>query len=157
MTSAGARQVADQLKAAFASGPDAAQTVLRSLYGDRLELRHVPPLPSDGTVDGERMREASGREAAAIKDAIPDLHYEAVELVVDESRVHVKAWIRGTLASGKSVRLLSEMWCTVHDGRIVAIEHLMDEDALAAWIEVAGTGGIQVPDRSIEGAAPNST
>jgi ketosteroid isomerase-like protein len=140
-----AAQIAERLKTAFENGPDAAQTELRALYGDTLELHHVPPLPSDGTVDGERMREASGQEAAAVKRAIPDQHYGNVEVVADKSRVHVKAWIQGTLTTGNSIRLLSEMWCTVRDGRIVAIEHIMDEEAMARWVEVAAAGGLKVP------------
>jgi len=154
MTTADARQVAEQLKTAFENGPESAQTVLRGLYGDTLELRHVPPLPSDGTVDGERMRQASGQEAAAVKRAIPDQRYDEVEVVVDGSRVHLKAWIQGTLTTGTSVRMLSEMWCAVSEGRIVAVEHLMDDDAIAGWVEVAAAAGLTVPERFLGEVAP---
>ena len=152
MTTANAKQIAEQLRTAFENGPEAAQTALRALYADTLELHHVPPLPSDGTVDGERMREASGREAAAVKSAIPDQHYDNIEVIADRSRVHVKAWIQGTLTTGKSIRVLSEMWCTVRDGRIIAIEHLMDKDAMAGWVEVAAAGGMKVPKRFLDEA-----
>jgi hypothetical protein len=145
MTTADTRQVADELRTAFENGPDAAHRVLSSLYDDTVELRHVPPLPSDGTVDGERLREASSREAAAVKSAIPDQRYDTVEVVADAAGVHIKARIRGTLSTGRDVRLLAEMWCTVRAGRIVAIEHRMDEDALAGWVEVAAAGGLKAP------------
>jgi hypothetical protein len=151
MTTADAKQVADELRTAFGNGPDAAQAALCSLYNDTLELRHVPPLPSDGTVDGERLREASSREAAAVKSAIPDQRYDKVEVVVDASRVRIKAWIRGTLTTGKGIRLLSEIWCTVRGGRIVAIEHRMGEDAMAGWVEVAAAGGLKAPTRFLSG------
>jgi hypothetical protein len=91
------------------------------------------------------MRDASGREAAAVKHALPDLHYAGVEVTVEGACVLVKAWIEGTLATGNTVRLLSDMSCTVRDGRIVGMEHRMGNDSMAGWAEVAATGGLAVP------------
>lgn len=146
MTRADATKVAEQLETAFKTGPEVAQTVLASLYADQLELHHVPALPSDGTVNGARMRAASGMEAAAIKNAIPDQYYDDVTVEVDGERVHIKVWIRGTLATGKAVRLVSDMFCTVRAGHIVAMEHVMDNDTMAAWAEVAIAGGLKIPE-----------
>jgi len=44
--------------------------MLRSLYGDEVDYRHHPLFPSDGIVSGERLRQVSGAEAAAISRAI---------------------------------------------------------------------------------------
>ena len=57
----------------------------------------------------------------------------------------VKAWIEGTLAGGSTVRMLSDMSCTVREGRIVGMEHRMDDNTIAGWIEVAAAGGFAVP------------
>ena len=117
-----------------------------------MELRHVPALPSDGVVDGGRMRDASGREAAAVKHALPDLHYAGVEVTVEGACVLVKAWIEGTLATGNTVRLLSDMSCTVRDGHIVGMEHRMDNATMAGWAEVAAAGGLAVPASYVDEA-----
>ena len=151
-TPAAVERVAAQLQAAFNAGPDEAQAVLRALYADEVELRHVPALPSDGIVDGARLRDASGREAAAVKGAIPDLHYAGVEVTVDGARVHVTAWIEGTLATGSTVHLLSDMSCTVRDDRIVGMEHRMDNATMAGWVEVAAAGGLSVPASYVDEA-----
>ena len=98
------------------------------------------------------MREVSGREAAAVKHALPDLHYGGVEVTVAGACVRVKASIEGTLATGSTVRLLSDMSCTVRDGRIVGMEHRMDNDTMAGWAEVAAAGGLAVPASYVEEA-----
>jgi ketosteroid isomerase-like protein len=150
MTTDDTVEVAHQLSSAFDAGPEAAQSALCALYADTVELRHVPALPSDGIVEGSRLREASSREAAAIRTAIPDYVYDDVQVDRAGDRVHVKAWIQGTTVTGSPVRLLSEMHCSVRDGRIVGVEHLMDKDTLAAWTEVATAGGLRVPDEMLD-------
>lgn len=137
-------KVADALRDAFNAGPADAQATLRSLYGDEVDYRHTPPLPSDGMVSGEQLREVSGLEAAAINNAIPGFFYDRVEVSVDDVRVHVKAWIVGTLGNGADVRVLSDMYCRVRDGQIVGVEHVMDAETMAAWAEVARAGGLTI-------------
>ena len=145
-----AAAVAQQLKTAFEAGPEAAQSALCALYADTVELRHVPALPSDGVVEGSRLREASNQEAAAIRGAIPDYVYDDVQIALVGDRVHVKVWIHGTIATGSPVRLLSEMHCSVRDGRIVGVEHIMNKDTATAWAEVAAAGGLRVPDEMLD-------
>ncbi len=137
-----AEQVAHRLEAAYGTSPERAKATLDSLFGAEVELRHVPALASDGPVDGVRLAEGTGKEAAAITGVLADMHHEDVEVVADGDRVHVTAYICGTLPDGKAVRLLSDMWCTVRDGRIVGLEHRMDEATMAAWLEVAKAGGL---------------
>ncbi len=108
-----ARAVAAQLVAAFQAGPDEALEALRSLYAASVELRHVPALASDGTVDGDRF--------------------------------DLRTVIVGTLTTGASVRIPTRMLGTVLDDRIVAIEHVMDAEAIAGWTDVATAGGLAVP------------
>jgi hypothetical protein len=150
MTTEDTAGVAQQLATAFEAGPEAAQSALCALYGDTVELRHVPALPTDGVVEGSRLREASSREAAAIRNAIPDYVYDDVHVALVGDRVHVKVRIQGTIATGSPVRLLSEMHCSVRDGRIIGVEHLMGNDTLAAWAEVAAAGGLRVPDEMLD-------
>jgi ketosteroid isomerase-like protein len=138
--------IARRLAAAFRAGPADAQSTLRSLYADEVELRHIPALPSDGPVDGTRLREGQDREAAAIGRAIPGYAYDDVNVEVDGDRVHVTAWIHGTLTTGTSVRLRSDMYCTVRDGHVVGLEHVMDDETMAAWMDVAAAGGLAVPE-----------
>ncbi|HET6950698.1 MAG TPA: hypothetical protein VFI47_09995, partial [Acidimicrobiales bacterium] len=137
-----ARRVAAELAAAFGAGPDEAQRVLRSLYAGSVELRHVPALPSDGVVDGERLAESSGREAAMVRRALPDQRYDGIDVSVDGDRFDLRTVIRGTLADGAAVRIPTRMRGTVLAGRIVAIEHVLDAETIAAWTEVAAAGGL---------------
>ncbi|MET0149205.1 MAG: hypothetical protein ABW310_08660 [Acidimicrobiales bacterium] len=58
------------------------------------------------------------------------------------------------LPTGKAVRLQSDMWCTVGGGRVVGLEHRMDEDTMAAWIEVAVAGGLNGPAPRSDRAGP---
>lgn len=150
----GVEQVADLLAAAYAKDPETAKATLDSLFAAEVELRHVPALPSDGIVAGARLAEGTGKEAAAITSVLTDLHHEDVEVVADGDRVHVTAFICGTLPTGKAVRLLSDMWCTVGGGRVVGVEHRMDEDTMAAWIEVAVAGGLNGPAPRSDRAGP---
>ncbi|MET0826060.1 MAG: hypothetical protein ABWZ89_06065 [Acidimicrobiales bacterium] len=46
------------------------------------------------------------------------------------------------------------MWCTVGGGRVVGLEHRMDEDMMAAWIEVAVAGGLNGPAPRSDQAGP---
>ncbi|HEY8057587.1 MAG TPA: hypothetical protein VID94_02495 [Acidimicrobiales bacterium] len=142
----GAEQVANQLAAAYATNPETAKSTLDSLFAAEVDLRHLPPLASDGMVDGHRLAEGTGKEAAAITSVLVGLHHEEVTVDADRDRVHVTAWICGTLPNGKEARLFSDMWCTVSDGRIVGLEHCMDEDTMAAWIEVAVAAGMTLPE-----------
>jgi hypothetical protein len=75
-----------------------------------------------------------------------------VEVTVEGACVRVKAWIEGTLATGSTVRLLSDMSCTVRDGRIVGMEHRMDDHTMAGWVEVAAAGGFAVPASYVDEA-----
>jgi hypothetical protein len=135
-------EVARQLKAGFAAGPHDAPRVIGSLLADKVDYHHSPPLPSDGFVDGTRLAESTGKEAAAIARAISDQGYTDIEVAVDSAEVRVTANLRGILSTGAPVCLPTQMRCTVDDGKIVAITHVMDSDAMKAWAEVAAGGGL---------------
>ena len=59
-----------------------------------------------------------------------------------EEKVGLRVAIVGTLATGQTVRLPTDMRVTVRDGRIVGMEHHLGDEALAAWTEVAAAGGL---------------
>jgi hypothetical protein len=139
--------VAYQLRAAFNAGPEEAQGAMRLLYAERVEIRHVPALPSDGMVHRARLLDVSTREAAAVRSAIPDQHYGEIHIDVDGDRIDVRVAISGTLITGKAVELTSDSTYTVRSGHIAGIEHRMSPKAMAGWAEVASAGGLRVPDQ----------
>lgn len=149
-----ARAVATHLVAAFQAGPDEALAALRSHYAASVELRHVPALPSDGTVDGARLAESSTREAAMVRRVLSDQRYDGVTATVDGDRFDLRTVIVGTLDSGVSVRIPTRMRGAVLDDRIVAIEHVMDAEAIAGWTAVAAAGGLAVPADLDRAAGP---
>lgn len=135
-------EVARCLEQALVAGPDHFRPALGQLYADEVELRHEPPLPPDGVVDGRRLAESSEKEAAAIAGALQDQRYDRVEVTVDSDTVLVQACLVGALADGKAVSLPTRMRCRVDAGRIVAITHEMGPEAMRAWAEVAVAGGL---------------
>jgi hypothetical protein len=135
-------EVARQLHAAFIAGPGHARQAIGGLFADAVELSHVPPLSSDGIVDGKRLAESTDREAASIGRAISDQRYSDIEVTVDDNEVRVTGNLLGTLATGTPVHLPMQMRCTIGDGQIVAIGHVMDGDAMNVWAEVAVAGGL---------------
>jgi hypothetical protein len=137
--------VAEQLRAGFAAGPAEAQSTLRALYADLLEYRHRPPLPSDGIVERARLDSGAKKEAGAIGALIPDLRHDAVDVVIDGDHIDVRVRLGGTLPNGDTVHLRSEMAATVVEGRIVAIEHHMDDGIMDEWIQVAAAAGLATP------------
>jgi hypothetical protein len=120
-----------------------------------LEYRHVPPLPSDGVVDGTRLTESTSREAAAIGRAISEQRYSDIEVTVDGAEVRVVANLRGMLATGAPVCLPTQMRCTIDGGKIVAMTHVMDGGAMKAWAEVAAAGGLAAAKRLLDDNAPD--
>ena len=90
--SSDASGIADRLRAAYLAGPDEAQAVTASLYADTVELRHSPPLPSDGPVDASFLKDISAREGGAIRRAIPDMTYDDVQVTVDGDQVSWANW-----------------------------------------------------------------
>jgi hypothetical protein len=140
-------EVARLLEAGFAAGPQDAPRLISSLCADKVEYNHVPPFPSDGVVDGSRLAESTQREAAAIATAIRDQSYSDVKVTVDGTEVRVTANLCGILATGASVSLPTQMRCTIADGKIVAITHVMDGGAMKAWAEVAAAGGLVAAKR----------
>ena len=55
---------------------------LADLYAETVELRHVPPIPSDGPIPGSALAEVSLRETAAVAKALPD-RSETAEIKVE--------------------------------------------------------------------------
>jgi hypothetical protein len=149
-----ALEVAHALEQALTAGPEQFRPTLGGLYAEQVELRHQPPLPPDGVVDGGRLAETSDKEALAITSALRDQHYADVEVGVDGDRVSIRASLVGTLADGSSVSLPTRMHCRIdHGGRVVAITHDMGVEAMRAWAEVAVAGGLVGAERLLHDGA----
>jgi hypothetical protein len=141
-----ARDVAGRLEQAFRDGPDISGGVLAGLYADTVDLHHVPALPTDGPVDGRRLAETSQNEAAAISGALTDRQHDDITVTVDGDQIRLRANLVGTLADGTTVSLPLSMRCTIAGGRIVALEHVMEGEAMEAWARVAVAAGIIGPE-----------
>ena len=128
--------VATQLESAFRDGPGATPRALGDLYAEKVHLAHVPPLSVDGEVDGARLQASMEAEAGLIDGHVSGRRYEDISVVIEDDVVHIRASTVGTLANGDTVSLPTHMECTVLDGAIVGLTHVMGEEAMAAWMAV---------------------
>ncbi len=145
-----ADDVANRLEGAIAAGPEVFRRSLGDLYASAVELRHEPPLASDGVVDGRRLAASSETEAAAIAKGIADQRYAGAEVTVDGRLVFVSMSLTGRLADGRLVSLPIDMRCAVDNGQVVAITHVMGPDAMRSWAEVAVAGGLMAAEKLID-------
>jgi hypothetical protein len=150
MDSDSADDVARRLERAIVAGPEVFRRTLGDLYGGCVELRHEPPLAADGVVDGRRLAASSETEAAAIAKGIADQRYAGAEVTVDGRVVVLKMALTGKLADGRPVSLPTHMRCAVDNGRVVAITHVMGQDAMRAWAEVAVAGGLMAAEKLLD-------
>ena len=126
-------EVAAQLEVAFNQGPDATPKALGALYAEKVRLAHLPPLSVDGEVDGTGLAASMERESALVDDYVSGRRYEDVSVVIEGDVVHLRASMIGRLKNGEVVSLPTHMECTVHDGSIVGLTHVMGEAAMDAW------------------------
>jgi hypothetical protein len=135
----GVAEVADALRA---GGADRRRTqeVLAARFADQVEIRHVPPAPTDGPVPRDLIVEVAGREVDALDRALPDASHGDAEITVEGDTVRVRSRTTGTLRDGTRIDVLTNTLFTVAGGRIVGLQSEMDADSAAAWRTVLAAG-----------------
>lgn len=140
MTSAAT--IAEQLRTAGSNRGE----LMATLYADQVDLRHVPPLATDGPIPGRLLAEVSLREVAAVEKALAD-RTEASEIAVEgEDGIRLIGRTTGTMADGTEVDVTTRVLLTVAAGRVVGLEADLDELSMASWGKVLLAGGFEVPD-----------
>jgi hypothetical protein len=121
------------------------QAILERRFAEQIELRHVPPLESDGPIAARLLIEVAGREVAAVERALPDRVTDG-DVTVDGDVIRVQNRTQGTLSDGTTVDVQTDTRFTVSDGAIVGLESNMDAASMQAWGTVLAAGGFELPD-----------
>ncbi len=140
-------QVAEQLRADYASPDPDREPAMASLFAETVELRHTPPAPTDGPLPGAMLREVALAETRAANRAFTEMVRDNVQVTVDGSSIRLQSTTKGTLVTGEAVSIDTDVVVEVKEGRIVAMEARMDEEAGAQWRQALEAGGFEVPAR----------
>ncbi len=139
-----AAEIARELVAS-AGDPEGSWKALTGLFAEEIELRHVPPAPTDGPIAGALLAEISAREVAALSRAMPDARHDQPEITVEGDAIRIRRRTHGLLADGTPVDLSTHTLMSIADGRVVALESDMDAESMRAWRDVLAAGGFEVP------------
>ena len=138
-----AEDIAEELRAASGDVVKT-QEVMARRFAEQIELRHVPPHPSDGPMPSRLLVEVARREVAAVERALPDRVTDS-DVTVDGNAIRVQNRTRGTLSDGTTVDVQTDTRFTVADGEIVGLESNMDAASMEAWGTVLAAGGFELP------------
>src|SRR5438309_1397537 len=123
-------QIAERLRVANVAGFGEGRAAVGEFLGDKVEIRHVPPLSGDGVKDAKEFAASAPTEDAAYRKAMPDFHQEDVTVTVGADHVVLARTVCGTLADGSTLRIPIRNTYTVENGIITAIEpHISADDA----------------------------
>ena len=140
-----AAEIAERLRA-VAGDRAAFQRALAELFAESVELRHDPPLETDGPIPGALIAEISLRETQAATRALPASAATGSEVTVEGDGIRVIGRTTGTLADGTHVAMATNTLFTVAGGQIVGLQSDMDESSRAAWGQILRTGGFTLPE-----------
>jgi hypothetical protein len=112
--------------------------LMASLYSETIELRHVPPIPSDGPIPSRLLVEVAAKEVAILQRVLPDAVISPPTVTVDGPDIRVRGGIHGVTVGGSPVDLTTNTVFTVSDGRIVGLSSEMAPEDMKAWGEVLG-------------------
>ena len=136
--------IADEMRA-VAQDRTKSRNLLASLFAETVELRHVPPSPSDGPIPGSLLSEVSGREVVALARALPDAEHGGTEVTVEGDAVRVRVRTTGALADGTPIDVETNTLFTIAGGAIVGLQSDMDPASATAWKQVLAAGSFEVP------------
>ena len=138
--------IAEEMRA-VAEDRGKSRDLLVSLLAETVELRHVPPSPSDGPIPASLLSDVSGREVAALARALPDAEQSDSEVTVEDDAVRVRVRTTGTLADGTPIDVVTNTLFTIADGAITSLQSDMDPASVEAWKQVLAAGSFEAPTR----------
>jgi hypothetical protein len=140
--------IAARLRADYESPSPDGVPAMATLFADSVELRHDPPIPTDGPIPGATLRDVAIAETRAANRAFTEVVRDNVEVTVDGPSIRVRATTKGTLMTGAAISIDTDVVVEVRDGEIVAMNaHLGDENT-ARWREALEAGGFERPGGS---------
>jgi ketosteroid isomerase-like protein len=130
MATADVNGIAKEIEAGFAVGPAQGMVAMATYYADVMEQRHVPPQPTDGPVDGRKLREGHALHASSAKD-VPGSHEAKVRVEGDDIVVDMAS---NSAQDGEPYTIRTTLVLEVRGGQIVTFEGRQSpEDRALAW------------------------
>jgi hypothetical protein len=144
------KELAEELRLAYASGPKAPQAILHSYFAPSVELRHHPEAADgDGLRDGPELAAFQRQEAETLAAAILDYRHDNVVVTTVENEISVDTTIRGSLASGDKMEVPLCLRYRFTSGRITGMDAYLGSvptDQRAAMSQTLREGGIATSD-----------
>ena len=140
-------EIAQRLRADYASQDPDREPAMASLFGETVELRHDPPAPTDGPLAGAMLRDVVIAESRAAYHAFTDVVRDNIDVTVDGSSIRIRATTKGTLVTGDAISVDTDVVVEIRDGRIVAMSSRMGEEDGARWRQALEAGGFEVSAR----------
>jgi hypothetical protein len=125
------------LRDAFAAGSANGQAMLASLYGEKVDIRHVPATEHEGPMAREQLVKIGGLESNVYKVAAPDLQSETVVEVVDDTTIRIDRRSRGTV-EGQPVDFPMRIDLTVEGGAVTGMTTHIEPAMTAAMALIFG-------------------
>jgi hypothetical protein len=142
-----APEIAAELQQAAGDGHKTHETLSR-YYAAEVDIRHVPPGPTDGPWPKRVLVEIGAIEVAALLRALPNAEKETDVEIQDDS-IRVRSRSRGRLIDGTDVVVESTTTYYVADGAIVGLRSETDPDTAAARARVLMAGGFEIPPQRL--------
>jgi hypothetical protein len=130
-------RTAAALRDAFGAGSAEGQATLASLYGEKVDIRHVPATEHEGPMDREQLVTIGGLESNVYKVAVPDLQSDTTVEVVDDTTVRIDRRSRGTV-EGQPVDFPMRIDLTVQGGEVTGMTTHMEPEMTAAMALIFG-------------------
>lgn len=143
--SADVEAIAERLRADYESPSPDGIPAMATLFADTVELRHDPPIASDGPIPGSALRDVAIAETQAANRAFTEVVRDNVDVTVDGSSIRIRATTKGTLVTGATLSIDTDVVVEVRDGRIVAMSAHLGDDNTARWREALAAGGFEPP------------
>ncbi len=125
------------LRDAFAAGSANGQAMLTSLYGETVDIRHVPATEHEGPMDREQLVKLGALESNVYKVAAPNLQSETMVEVVDDTTIRIDRRSRGTVED-QTVDFPMRMDLTVEGGAVTGMTTHIEPEMTAAMALIFG-------------------
>jgi hypothetical protein len=117
----------------------------RELLADKIEVRHVPAMPTDPEIIGKK--EFGKQDRAALKTAMKDFHMDVISTVPEVNAFTVILVLTGTPSSGNAYSSRISLRFIVSNGVVTGLEATQDPAERAMLDKIEEEGGYRAPPR----------
>lgn len=112
--------IASTMEAAFNEGMETGWRKVSEYYADEVDSNHEPFVPGrDGFMKKEVMIEIGEKEFLVIRQVMPDVHLENVNVKVEENDIVAETSMIGTTPEGKTLSLTTSTVFSFKDDGLI--------------------------------------